>query len=461
MSDGSGDRERLIDRPVIEPAGGAWASLIASAPGPNDQRAQRFREQLGLPIAGPIVMTGHQAQWWHPGILAKYLAVQHAARSLGGTSAWLVVDQDINDPTELRYPGLDAGRIVEKRWVIGSTDDAQHTTGGRGPIEPSDPPSDLHPAVDADALERVRHAMRAHRGSVSLAQQIAGALADLASPVLEPAPMVFASELARTNLFVDLVERMKHDAAACIGAYNEAAAVYPRVQIRPLVLRPDEDRVELPMWHLRGDGSRSAVFLDQLGEIPIEQLAPRALLMTAIVRLAGCELFVHGTGGGAYDQITQRWIERWLGERLAPTAVVSATVRLPLIDGPTPTPQLLADARALAHNAQHNPAIIGDTANAKRKAELLAQIERDKAQGRSPRAAFDAMHAMLDGYRAAHAAELASLRARAEEVAGALASVMLATDRTWAFVLHDAQTMGALADQIAHEMVQPAPTTTG
>lgn len=460
MSDGPGDRGRLIDRPVIEPAGGQWAPLIASAPGPNSQRAQRFREQLGLPTAGPIIMTGHQSEWWHPGILAKYLAVQIAARSTGASPAWLVVDQDINDPTVMRYPALDAGRLVEQQWTIGSADDtAQRTTGGRTPIDPSEPPADLHRAVDPDSLVRVAHAMRAHRGASSLARQIAGVLVDCASPVLEPTPTIFATDLARTDLFAQLVDRMQRDARACIGHYNEAAAVFPQAQIRPLVLRPDEDRVELPLWHLREDGSRSAVFLDQLTEIPIEQLAPRALMMTAILRLAGCELFVHGTGGGVYDRITHRWIERWLGEPLAPTAVVSATVRLPLIDGPIPTRQSLACARAKAHTARHNPALLGDAASAARKVELLAQMDRDRSQGRSPRDAFDQMHLMLEAYRAAHGDELTSLRARAEEVADNLASVALARDRTWAFVLHDEQTLGALADRLAHEMARSAPTS--
>ena len=41
----------------------------------NDSaEARAFREQLGLPTDRPIVMSGHQAQIWHPGILSKYLA---------------------------------------------------------------------------------------------------------------------------------------------------------------------------------------------------------------------------------------------------------------------------------------------------------------------------------------------------------------------------------------------------
>ncbi|MEC9372360.1 MAG: hypothetical protein VYC34_00885, partial [Planctomycetota bacterium] len=53
---------------TIEPAPARW-----TAPRPaDDAESTRFREQLGLPTGRPIVLTGHQAEFWHPGVLAKF-----------------------------------------------------------------------------------------------------------------------------------------------------------------------------------------------------------------------------------------------------------------------------------------------------------------------------------------------------------------------------------------------------
>ena len=39
--------------------------------------------------------------------------------------------------------------------------------------------------------------------------------------------------------------------------------------------------------------------------------------MTGLMRLAGCDLFIHGTGGGAYDLVTEEWLGSWMGWTLA------------------------------------------------------------------------------------------------------------------------------------------------
>jgi hypothetical protein len=76
---------------TIRPPAPEWAALLKH----NDSaQATRFRRELGLPTGKPLIMTGHQAEFWHTGILAKYLAADAAAGALGADVAWLVVDQD-------------------------------------------------------------------------------------------------------------------------------------------------------------------------------------------------------------------------------------------------------------------------------------------------------------------------------------------------------------------------------
>src|SRR5262245_63399468 len=67
-----------------------------------------MRRELGLPD-GLIVLAGHEAEFWHPGVLAKHMAIVAAAAAMrrGGTAAtpvWLTVDHDTHEPWRIAYP---------------------------------------------------------------------------------------------------------------------------------------------------------------------------------------------------------------------------------------------------------------------------------------------------------------------------------------------------------------------
>ncbi len=61
-------------------------------------------------------------------------------------------------------------------------------------------------------------------------------------------------------------------------------------------------------------------------------LRPRALLTTMYLRLIVSDLFLHGIGGGKYDQLTDAIVREFFGIEPAPMAVASATLHLPLGD---------------------------------------------------------------------------------------------------------------------------------
>ena len=109
---------------LIEPVPAAWSALIA-AHKPDARRlgepASTFREQIGLPPGDTLIMSGHQPGFWHPGIVAKYAAVQ-AGESLGA-SVWLVADLDAHAPTRVRLPRRgDEGVVRVEAFDSGSED---------------------------------------------------------------------------------------------------------------------------------------------------------------------------------------------------------------------------------------------------------------------------------------------------------------------------------------------------
>jgi hypothetical protein len=421
---------------------------------PIGDRARRFRAELGLAIDRPIVMTGHQAELWHPGIVAKFFAADAAARAVGRNAAPACVIADQDDPpanTTLRWPD----REPDGRLVVRTVD-----------LQTEPAATSAFPFV-AEGLRHIQSAWAVAVSEPSAPRRLTAALATLISPYLAPPAPIFASTLSRTSLFQELVAAMAADPAACCETYNAAARVHPAAGIRPLVADEVQDRYELPLWHLRaGDDTRRRVYAESLGPIPPDELAPRALLLTGLLRVGACDLFIHGTGGGGddagghdgYDRVTEDWLAGWarsnqaaarlLNTPFAPAAVVTATRLLPLIDGDAAGPAEVTRAVWAAHHARHDPAMLGEPDAARLKADLVAGIAAAPRHSRERRELFVGMHELLERIDRAHTAELCDLAERARETRAILRDAVIAEDRTWPFPLYPAPIIRALHEQI-------------
>ena len=152
---------------LFKPEPKKWASLLCEPSG----HAARFRKQMGLPTDGPIVMSGHQAEFWHPGIVAKLLAGHAFARSVDASLAWLVVDQDDNDPTKIRVPVQAAdGTSGVRVWEVAPSAMAPSATPTRcrPAFEPAAFEGEPHPGTQADAIKSIRAGLSAHATEPSL-----------------------------------------------------------------------------------------------------------------------------------------------------------------------------------------------------------------------------------------------------------------------------------------------------
>lgn len=440
----------LIERdeqapPTLRPEARSWPALIRREPPPG---ARELRAELGLAPEGPVLMSGHQAEIWHAGILAKWFALGALGERGCGATAWVVVDQDDNDGTVVEYPALVKGRLSRARWRL---DAARMTPEGaamasRPAAAGSPPPAGLAPATAEVEAGLGRIAAAVGGGFETAAAQMAEAARRLAEP-LGPGPrsVVMATALSRTRAFAEILERMKRDPGACIGAYNSAARARGEARARELAL----ERGELPLWRLRRGEARRPVFAGQIGGIPAEELAPRGLLMTGMLRAWACDLFVHGLGGAVYDAITEEWFGSWLGVELSPAVAASATRRLSLGVG-APTEVAIRDAAWRAHRARHDPGLIGDGAAAERKRAMVEEIARSRGGARG--ALFRRMHELLAGARAAHAPALARLEEEAAVLRARREEAAVAEDRSWPFALHKPGAMRALAREIEAEI---------
>ena len=419
------------------------------------------------PHARRPIWTGHQLTLFHPGILAKYLAAAAVSARAGVPAAQVAVDQDVYDPLTLRIPVLN-GQVLSTRTLKLASGDVVPTV-----------PVGMQPPVRADAVAQILHrgwttaaAVRldrdrltsafseAEKEAETLAQQMDGVLFRLLNEILPGSyvPSVMASGLLEQE--AELLDALLTDAAASARAYNDAVRTFPKAGVSRLTVEPD--RIEVPLWALRWKSARRRVYVDiadtqpmfitEDGE-PIAEdttLAPRALLMTALLRRpARCSLFVHGTGGGVYDRITERWWQAWRGEKLAPMAVVTADLHLDF-DAPVNDAATLRRAVWRAHHLPHNlDRELGlDSTPAREKQELVKHMDDDRDKKRR-RAAFALIHQINAELAAAHPEALAAARHDLEAARHGVANAAIARRRDWSFLLYRPEQLETLRAALA------------
>jgi len=415
---------------TIRPDPASWKFAQSSGDFVSTEMRATFRAEMNLP-EGPIIMSGHQAEWWHAGILAKYLATSTYARKVGATAAWVVVDQDTGAPESLKYPGQ---RWSVRRHAFSTQGDEFRPLCERSAIRPSQADCvPLCPAV-AQAISELRASLDAYSQESSLARQVMKAMCEHSILASLPMRQIFASRLNETSLFKILIERMMSDPKSCVQTYNEAVHAVPQAKMRKLREGVDP---ELPLWSISEDGVRTATRMSTASG----RLLPRALMMTAMLRMAGCELFIHGLGGGVYDIVTELWMKSWLGIQLAPMTVVSAT----RYARPEGAPAIVSREEAIealrrSHRAHHHPSELGEVDAEKWRTDIVARIAR--ATGAERNALYRVLQTWLKAYRERNEDRLRSMSAEARRLQIAARAGAGAFDRTWPFMfLSSAQLM--------------------
>jgi hypothetical protein len=117
------------------------------------------------------------------------------------------------------------------------------------------------------------------------------------------------------------------------------------------------------------------------------RLSPRALTLTTFLRMFVVDQFVHGIGGGLYDQVTDRIISDWFGCTPPAFSVATATMFFPLAQGRERTcvECVAQEGRRLRHG------LLGE-----RKMEMVREIGSLPRRSAQRAAVFSQMHRELD-----------------------------------------------------------------
>ncbi len=362
--------------------------------------AREWSSRHGIPTkegAEPdltVVATGHQPGLYHPGVWLKVFALQEIARSSGSVGLDIVVDTDGFDAVGLTAPRLTPRPV--RGWV-------PLASGARVScyrFAPAPSPQDVESFArqGAELLAGLPHAGPAecfarYCEGLRIASREAGDLSEAMTTARRryegPAGTDYlelpVSVMVQSTAYARFVVHMAQDARAfrdCfngeLAAYREASGIRTAAQPFP-DLAGEGGLVELPFWSsteterlpLWAEAAGSCVRLltrggvlcelpsdpDEAVEVFIAQAGPvypRAVAMTSFVRLVLSDLFIHGTGGGRYDSLTDAVIRGFFGIEPPAFVVASATLHLP-VELPDVSDDDLSAVRQRLHRLRHNP----------------------------------------------------------------------------------------------------------
>jgi hypothetical protein len=387
----------LLGRPLADLQRQARADVVAAA--------RSYLAERGEPVPqtepAHLLLAGHQPELFHPGVWVKNFALAGLARRHGAASLNLIVDNDAVKSTTLRVPAPpdDSGRphlvrVPFDRWT------------GEVPWEER---AVADPELFATFAERTGAVLRGWGYAPLLGPFWAEVRRQVARAGLSGSPgESFAaarrdlerawgcanlelplSRVCASAPFAWFAAHLLADLPAFRTAYNAVVRAYRsrhgiRGNAHPVPDLAEKDGwLETPFWGWRAGQPRRARLFARLAGARIELRATdpwpalprapqqcaaawqaleghgfkarsRALTTTLYARLFLAELFIHGIGGGKYDELTDELLRRFYGVEPPTFLVLSATCWLPL----PATPVSRAERRRLAHalrDLHYNP----------------------------------------------------------------------------------------------------------
>ena len=446
---------RALDRGDVTVGGLPLRDLRALARREAHEAALKYTESPPAAAGGlspdvPLLLAGHQPELSHPGVWVKHFALNGLAKRVGGVPLNLVVDNDTLKHASLWFPALDRNNPAAVRLESVAFD----KFGGEAPYEDRDvlDPERFRTFADRAAplwkvwgyeplLPRVWKRIVEHPAA-TIGEKFAAVRREcerewgcrnLELPV---------SRLAKTEAFARFVRQIRSDWPRFREAYNRAARAYRdangiRSRSHPV---PDLGPDELPFWGKPGPDRRR-------GRLAVVEptdpacLRPRALTLTLFARVCLGDFFVHGIGGGKYDEVTDAIVRDYFGIDPPAYQVLSATLRLSLPTFPTTA----GDVRALERRERDmywNPQRYVPRPEAERpdvrvllhRHDVLAAVEPPDRAGRRRR--FRELRTVGDQLRPLVAPRMAEAHAWITRARQEAAANDVLTRRDFAWVLY-------------------------
>lgn len=321
-----------------------------------------------------IILSGHQPLLNHPGVWCKYFLLARIARETNSLAVNLEVDSDMAGPIIVPLPTrAETLRIAGEHLGVWT---------GEHALEALPPPSAwewedftararLHLASlpDKKILDRMETLARIGSEIIGKDLALSGFLTRLRRGFEEPAKLRYLSlplsHVCGTRSFLRFFLMIAASARRFASVYNSAMEDYRkrhklRYKANPFPdLRTDEGLCELPFWWIDERGARHGVLSSassetdsEAGKFSLEfegngscevgrsafgeaverliqssiRVRPKALALTLFFRLFFCDLFLHGIGGGKYDEASDFIMREYFG--VTPPHYLAASLTL-------------------------------------------------------------------------------------------------------------------------------------
>lgn len=328
-------------------------------------------------VNGPLVITGHQPELFHPGVWLKNFAAGRLANEVGGVAIDLVIDSDLCRTPAVRVP---TGSVEHPRVVDVAFDQPL-------PDMPYEQRFVVEPQLWRSFGERATNLLSAlvsnplvttwwpelidkDTEQINIGQAIAQARHQLELAWGNNTLELPQSIVCQSEPFRQFAWHVLRGARTFREAYNHALADYRAVHrlrsaAQPLPdLEATDDWIETPFWiWTKANPTRRALFVRpdadtlQVSDrqqwsdgLPLSQendprealaqlarwendgvkLRTRALLTTLYARLVLADVFIHGIGGAKYDQVTDEICARFFSITPPQYVALSGTLRLPI-----------------------------------------------------------------------------------------------------------------------------------
>jgi hypothetical protein len=470
-----GSRLRLAGRPLV------------------DLRHQ-MRRDMGFDPQQPLVASGHQPVFVHPGVAMRAFLLAEGARRQGWAAAFVAVDSDLALDLGAFVPALAQGDLAVARVALLDPQERRALEG--------------LPAPGPARWEGFAHRIRAHLEEVGLGaalqrasaffdggrdllSRVAGAvdfmeaLRRLWEPPENPA-WIPLSRLCSGAPFAHFCAALLAEAEAFAGHYNAVLRDYRRARrlrspAHPFPdLRRQEEAVEAPFWWLSPRGERASVWVSRrrgrlelscqgalLAALPLQpsraareiqsaglRLRPRALTLTLFLRLLGCDLFLHGTGGAAYDRVTDEVLRRHFGLPPPALAVATGTLHLPLA-GPHGMAAEVRRLRLALRELRYNPQRLAfpgpQAAGLAARKRLLIDLLAREPRGARRRALTLELHEVNAALAALEPCRRRCLEDELEAARAGMAREAVGRFREYAYFLFSAEDCRRLAEKAFQE----------
>jgi hypothetical protein len=353
--------------------------------------SQKYHREAGEPFPEVAserwILAGHQPELFHPGVWCKNFVLHQLAHQHSAVALNLVVDTDLAKPALIHVPTK--GHLASVPFDRSSLEKPYEER----PVEQEPTFADFPNRVSAMTTEWNftpmlpsfwQEVMKQKQRTPLLGERFAAARRTVEREwgcTNYELPM---SRVCQTEAFAWFACSILGRLLTFHDAYNQTVREYRREhdihsRNHPVPdLAVDGEWFEAPFWgwHV-GEGRRHKLFVRRgrdswklrIGGVPgptlpatqpartVEawqsleaqgvKIRSRALTTTMFARLFLADLFIHGIGGGIYDELTDRIIENYFAMPAPAFLIVSATLLLPLPRFPNATQDWRRSARTL------------------------------------------------------------------------------------------------------------------